>query len=226
MNVLDLGCGPGVITKSMSEYLPSLNITGLDVNPQLLEIARSQKKTYDENHLSFVEGSVYGLPFEDNQFDFIYSRFLFQHLNLPLNALNEIFRVLKPKGNLCILDVDDRWLCLEPECTAFEELKMLAINHQKKRGGNRLIGQQLPELLSQSHFENVNASIKVITSYDLGLKPFLDITTGFKKETLMDIDHGEALVNQIESYCSSHPEAWGAVGLFIVTAGKQLNEMQ
>lgn len=224
MNVLDLGCGPGLITISMSNHFPSLNITGLDINSQLLEVAHQQE--YDENFLQFKEGSVYKLPFRDNQFDFIYSRFLFQHLDSPLDGLKEAFRVLKPKGHICVIDVDDRWLCLEPRCESFEKLKSLAVKHQEEKGGNRYIGQHLANLMHRSYFERIKTDINVITSHDIGINAFLEITTGFKKETIDNPQKGTQLIKHINEFCESHTNVWGAVGVFIVTATKQPSDVQ
>jgi DNA gyrase subunit B len=66
---------------------------GLDLTPQMAELARTR---LDEVRL----GNVYSLPFSEGEFDVVVTREVLHILPRPALPLAEIFRVLKPKGQL------------------------------------------------------------------------------------------------------------------------------
>jgi len=90
-SVLDAGCGHGEFTLKMSRYAKSL--TGFDNSAELLKIANSilEERT-DVDNVDFVWISTKkDSPFEENQFDFIYTR------RGPTSILNHR-PILKPGG--------------------------------------------------------------------------------------------------------------------------------
>ena len=107
MAVLEVGSGPGFITKQLLDVLPNSQITCLEIDPTLLKQSEHYLADTGNQRVRFVEGSVMDSGLEGNQFDLAYARFLFQHLPDPLGAAKEIWRVLKPGGKLIILDIDD-----------------------------------------------------------------------------------------------------------------------
>ena len=58
----------------------------------------SRNDIYIDSQTKFVQGSVYELPFKGSTYDFVTSRYTFEHLEFPEKALAEIERVLKPDG--------------------------------------------------------------------------------------------------------------------------------
>ena len=86
--VLDVGCGEGVIVRTLSGRLAGLNIDGLDVHGQSLAIARAFNPG-----LCFVQGSVYHLPVRDNAYDLVLCTEVLEHLERPEAALRELVRV-------------------------------------------------------------------------------------------------------------------------------------
>jgi ubiquinone/menaquinone biosynthesis C-methylase UbiE len=99
--VLDLGCGSGIFTYLLSQR--GLDATGLDISPKLLELARRKYPA-----LTFVEGDVEDLPFEDNSVDGVLLSGLVHHLPEPSLCAGEVFRVLKPGGRFMAFD-PNRW---------------------------------------------------------------------------------------------------------------------
>ena len=61
---------------------------------------RVDKYKGSANLIADVEGT---LPFKDEVFDVVYSRFLFEHLRNPSVALEEMIRVLRPKGRIILI---------------------------------------------------------------------------------------------------------------------------
>jgi SAM-dependent methyltransferase len=89
-SVLDVGCGEGIGTVRMAEVLPEAHVVGLDVPaPGLLEEWQKRSAGRPE----FVAGSAYELPFEDDTFDLVAAIEVFEHLERPARALEEMARV-------------------------------------------------------------------------------------------------------------------------------------
>lgn len=103
MNVLDLGCGTGTLTVMLKEAYPHASVTGLDVDPQVLDIAREKA-----GHLNirWEQGLAHDLPYSDHTFDRMVTSLVIHHLvtNDKRRAFREIFRVLKANGELYVLD--------------------------------------------------------------------------------------------------------------------------
>jgi ubiquinone/menaquinone biosynthesis C-methylase UbiE len=96
MRILDFGCGDGNSSKFIRKYFIYSEINGIDVSEQSISEA-NQKKIENTIFQSFNGVKI---PFEDNQFDVIFTSMVFHHIehNLHENILNEIRRVLKPGG--------------------------------------------------------------------------------------------------------------------------------
>lgn len=98
--------------------------------------------------VSFATGLVGALPFGDGTFDAVIARFLLQHVADPVGAVEEIARVTKPGGVVCVIDVDDG-LCMShpdpPEPVA--RLEAAYQRAQSDRGGDRTIGRKVAGML-------------------------------------------------------------------------------
>ncbi len=103
MKVLDLGCGTGTLTVMLKRAQPEAYITGVDGDPEVLDIAR--KKSEGVN-IQWNEGLASSLPYPDSAFDRVVTSLVIHHLvtDDKREAFKEIFRVLKPRGELYILD--------------------------------------------------------------------------------------------------------------------------
>ena len=105
MKVLDIGCGTGSMDILIKQLAPQTDVTGLDGDPQVLEIARNKAAKANLN-IQFEIGFSYKLPYGESQFDRVFSSMMFHHLNQgnKLLTLKEIHRVLKPGGEFDLVD--------------------------------------------------------------------------------------------------------------------------
>ncbi len=103
MKVLDLGCGTGTLTLMLKHAHPDANITGLDGDPQVLDIARDKSRDAD---IQWDKGPASSLPYLDSTFDRVVTSLVIHHLVTEdkRRALKEIYRVLKPRGELHLID--------------------------------------------------------------------------------------------------------------------------
>jgi ubiquinone/menaquinone biosynthesis C-methylase UbiE len=103
---LDAGCGIGSHTLLLAEAVaPAGHVTGLDLSPEFLVRAReTAAKSGLSEHVSFQEGDVNELPFDDATFDWVWS---VDCVGYPaagsLLELQELARVVKPGGSVAIL---------------------------------------------------------------------------------------------------------------------------
>ena len=103
---LDAGCGIGHHTLWLAEAVgPAGHVTGLDLSPEFLVRAREiAEKSGLSERVSFQEGDVNKLPFDDDTFDWVWSADCAgYHPAEPLPLLKELARVVKPGGSVAIL---------------------------------------------------------------------------------------------------------------------------
>ncbi|MBW4582636.1 MAG: methyltransferase domain-containing protein [Tildeniella nuda ZEHNDER 1965/U140] len=108
--VLDVACGTGTFERLVLREHPTQSIVGIDLSEKMLDIAQQKCRAFP--NVSFQKASVAALPFADRNFDVIVSASALHYFDDPIAALIEMKRVLKPDGELVILDwCKDDWLC-------------------------------------------------------------------------------------------------------------------
>ncbi len=100
--VLDVGCGPGEILKLLALQYPNGEFTGLDVDPEILEIARKNLSS----SVTLAQGSADALPFPAGAFQAITSSLMIHHLTpeQKQKMMREVYRVLAPGGRFYLFD--------------------------------------------------------------------------------------------------------------------------
>jgi len=105
--ILEVGCGTGTLTLAAKRQAgPSGKAFGIDVIPGMIEL--SQRKAAQANEdVTFQLGSIDDIPFSANQFDVVMCSFMIFHMSemVRRKGIAEIYRVLKPKGRLLVLDL-------------------------------------------------------------------------------------------------------------------------
>jgi ubiquinone/menaquinone biosynthesis C-methylase UbiE len=99
--VLEVGCGTGVLTRRLAGRPEVASVVGVDVAPALLERARALCPG-----VTFREGDAAALPFDDGSFDVVVLDSTLSHVPDAARAVAEAHRVLRPGGQLAVLDGD------------------------------------------------------------------------------------------------------------------------
>lgn len=102
--VLDLGTGSGFLAFPLAERFPESQITGLDILPQTLARDAEKARAQNISNLHFICYDGMSLPFEDDTFDVIVSRYCMHHFPEIEKTFGEIARVLKLDGQFFISD--------------------------------------------------------------------------------------------------------------------------
>jgi len=100
-HILDIGCGDGKITADISRFVRKGTVIGIDPSQAMLDWAKKQYCLLEYPNLTFREGGFLA-PNLSGAFDVIISNCALQHCNDQLQALENIFGLLKPEGKLLI----------------------------------------------------------------------------------------------------------------------------
>jgi len=101
--VLDVACGPGLITFPFAKI--AQKVTGMDITPEMIERAKALQEKQCIANITWDIGNAYSLPYNDNSFTMVVTRYSFHHLLKPAAALEEMIRVCKPGGRIVVIDV-------------------------------------------------------------------------------------------------------------------------
>jgi ubiquinone/menaquinone biosynthesis C-methylase UbiE len=104
--VIDIACGTGIVARVAAARVgPSGSVAGVDLNPGMLDVARSVATTTSEPSVSIQwhVSSADKLPFPDNSFDIVYCQLGLQFFADRPGALREMRRVLVTEGRLALM---------------------------------------------------------------------------------------------------------------------------
>ena len=153
MNLLDCGCGLGSITLDLARIVFPGNVTGIDLDSEQLDFARSEATKRGAKNVRFEQASVYKLPFPDSSFDAVLAHTLLMHLNDPPKALKEMRRVLKkPGGVIGVFDDDFGSFFFSPSTPLLEKATKLLIKIIEMNGGSPFYSRNLRHLLLEAGF--------------------------------------------------------------------------
>jgi ubiquinone/menaquinone biosynthesis C-methylase UbiE len=104
MRVLDVASGTGEPAISLaSASFPDGQVTGVDLNRSLLELASGRARKRGLPGISFAQADAHELPFASDSFDLVTSRLGVMFFSDVGQALREMRRVLKPGGRAALL---------------------------------------------------------------------------------------------------------------------------
>jgi len=103
--VLDVACGPGNFTREFARAAGNGLVVGIDASGTMLDVA--VRKTERAN-LAYLRGDACALPFRDGSFDAVCCFAALYLIQEPMQALDEIARVLAPGGRVALLSSCNR----------------------------------------------------------------------------------------------------------------------
>jgi SAM-dependent methyltransferase len=109
--ILDAGCGSGVFSFELAKRHPEAQVTGVELEPDLVARANEIAKRAGLTNCSFQEGDVTKLDFED-AFDLVVSVDNFEHVEDDIAAMRTLRRALRPGGRLVahVPGYERRWI--------------------------------------------------------------------------------------------------------------------
>jgi demethylmenaquinone methyltransferase/2-methoxy-6-polyprenyl-1,4-benzoquinol methylase len=106
--ILDIAAGTADMCIKSFQYLNPENVTGVDISEQMLEMGRVKvEKAKLSNKINLQVQDVSALTFADASFDAATIAFGIRNFEKLDESLQQIYRVLKPKGHLLILEMNE-----------------------------------------------------------------------------------------------------------------------
>lgn len=104
-HILDIGSGIGGTSRCLAQEF-GCRVTGIDLTEEYCQVAAMlTAKVGLEERIDYRQGDATNLPFEDNQFDVVWTEHVAMNIPDKQRFYSEMYRVLKPGGTLAIYDV-------------------------------------------------------------------------------------------------------------------------
>ena len=208
LRCFDIGCGSGDVSLELAARVdPNGHVIGVDIDATKVELARAEAAQLKIDNVEFCVMDICETD-PGVAFDLVYARFLLTHLRDPSGVVGTIKRMLKPGGVVIIEDIDFSGHFAYPESGAFNRYHELYCTVVSRRGGNPNIGPQLPLLLRQNGFQDIDViiaqpmalegEVKMITPLTLE-----NIADAVIKEELATREEIAALVQELYDYVAS-----------------------
>ena len=140
-DVLEVGCGTGVIAEELARLGPA-RVMGLDIDPAMLTFTRQW-----ESRVTYVQGDIHTLPFPDGVFDIVACHYLLLWLAEPVQGVREMARVARPGGHVLACAEPDYGGRIDhpPELVRLGQLQVDAL---RRHGADPEMGRRLGELFA------------------------------------------------------------------------------
>jgi ubiquinone/menaquinone biosynthesis C-methylase UbiE len=150
MRCLDLGCGGGEGTFELAVAAgPGGSVTGVDMDAEKLALAREAAGERGIANVDFRAGNVNDFD-ETDAYDFVYCRFLLQHLARPLDLLGRMWAAVRSGGVLAVEDADFDGLFCDPANAGFDFYATMYQQVCRRNGGDPAIGRKLYRYFGQA----------------------------------------------------------------------------
>lgn len=167
MTVLDVGCGTGDDVRQLAQIVGATGkVVGIDDSETMLAEAW-QRSEQSRLPVDFRHADVHDLPFPNESFERCRADRVFQHLDNPKQALQEMIRVLKQKGLVVISEPDWKTLVIDGVSPALLEKYVSFICTVIVK--NASIGRQLPNLFKALGLQAISVTGAAFTLTDYAL---------------------------------------------------------
>lgn len=108
--IVDLGCGPGLLSVELCKVMPQAKVVGVDPSAEMLEVAERNADRAGVSNYETRLGSAERMPMRSSSVGLVVSQSSFHEWDDPQEGLLEVFRVLEAGGSLMLKDFNRTWL--------------------------------------------------------------------------------------------------------------------
>jgi SAM-dependent methyltransferase len=154
--ILDVGCGPALDALDLAARVASDGeLVGVDLSEAMINAAR-KRIVGSTASTRFEVAAAEALPFDDSTFDACRAERLFMHLTEPQRVLDEMSRVTRPGGRICVVDFDWQTFVLYHPA---DEPTDLIISGLIDDMANGRIGRQLPRMFAATGLSDIGVHL-------------------------------------------------------------------
>ena len=173
----DLGCGTGTLTILAKQSRPEANLTGLDIDPQVLQVVMKAEKAGFK--IKWDIGLANALPYPNSSYDRVLTSLVFHHLTSDdkRRGFHEISRILRDGAELHFVDFGaPQSSLMQPIAALFSRLEEAADNFEGRLPGMMaLAGFDVEET---GRFLSVFGPLVMVRARKTGERKFLMATLG------------------------------------------------
>lgn len=160
--VIDVGCGIGELTCWLAEQVGTEGkVVAIDISKEQLELAKKRAKEKKLSNIEFHELSIYDLSKLNAQFDFVYSRYVIDHVVDQQGALEAMSKITREGGMICCESsaVNTRTAFSYPAIPARDTLYLWfdCLRHLNVCSEN--LGFRLPSMMRQLKLKNISIDL-------------------------------------------------------------------
>ena len=104
LEVIDLGCGDGTLTVEMAKFAG--RVIGVDNKPEVLASARQRVNRLGLQNVTLMAEDVSNLSLPDESLDVVFFSQSLHHLDDPKRGFQEAARILRPRGQVLVMELD------------------------------------------------------------------------------------------------------------------------
>jgi ubiquinone/menaquinone biosynthesis C-methylase UbiE/DNA-binding transcriptional ArsR family regulator len=159
IDIADLGAGEGLVSQLLAHR--ARQVWCIDNSPRMVEVGTELAKKNGLANLSYKLGDIENVPLPDKSVDLVILSQALHHAQHPQAAVNEAFRILRPNGQVLILDLNEHAFEKARELYAdvwlgFKESSLHGF--LKKAGFTKVEVTAVAREATEPHFETLLAS--------------------------------------------------------------------
>ena len=185
-SVLEVGCGVGAQTLILAQRSPRARFLSIDISTESIATAKQKIDAAGLTNVQFEQADLFDLPYKPESFDHIFVCFVLEHLSRPRDALNNLKRLLKPRGSITVIEGDHSSTFFYPDNPAAHAVIESLVKTQAQSGANALIGRELYPLMIEAGFDDVRVSPRMV--YVDGSR--LELSDAFTRKTFTAMIEG------------------------------------
>ncbi len=171
MEILEVGCGNGLITAFMAEGQPKHQFTGVDLDTDLVREAKLRNKKDNIANLKFCVEDINKVNYQE--YDMVYTHCTLVDTKDSKQLFDAVYQAVKNNGIICCIEPLYQCDCNNVHIPALDEndkevmsriLKKILIDIPKSRGIDRLYAMKIPNVFHSYRIKQIE--IEVISTFE------------------------------------------------------------